>query len=315
MGNFPAVPGQDQTALEQASERFGVERQYWDIFGKLHQASDSVQSAILTSLGVDTTTEEALRKAVDDRQWSEWLRPIPPTVVLSQSHPNLLISIPGSLATAILDLAIEYEDGSRKEMRISLSDLSPVEHQRIHQQEFFRKKVSLGDGLPIGYHRISVSVAGELDAAARLIVCPAQAYQPGWLKDGKGAGIAVSLYGVRSGRNWGCGDATDLRGLIDWTSTLGAGFVALNPLHAIPNRQPYNTSPYLPTSIFFRNHIYLDLETIEDFARSTWAQRLFKSSTIQREIGALRASQYVEYERIELSETQVSQGTFPELSC
>ncbi len=45
----------------------------------------------------------------------------------------------------------------------------------------------------------------------------------------------------------------------------GASFIALNPLHAIFNRAPYNTSPYLPNSIFYRNPIYLDVEQIEDF--------------------------------------------------
>ena len=46
---------------------------------------------------------------------------------------------------------------------------------------------------------------------------------------------------------------------------LGASFVALNPLHAIHNRRPFNTSPYLPNSIFYQNFLYLDVEGMEDF--------------------------------------------------
>ena len=83
---------------------------------------------------------------------------------------------------------------------------------------------------------------------------------------GRAAGIAVSLYGVRSGRNWGCGDFRDLRSVIDWVAEeLGASFVALNPLHAIHNRRPFNTSPYLPNCIFYQNFLYLDVEGMEDY--------------------------------------------------
>jgi 4-alpha-glucanotransferase len=103
------------------------------------------------------------------------------------------------------------------------------------------------------------------------------------------AGLALTLYGLRSARNWGCGDFTDLRAVIDAFAPAGAGFIALNPLHAIANRQPYNTSPYLPQSAFFRNFIYLDVERVAD-GRIDDATR--------REIEALRATEFVEYERV-----------------
>ena len=56
---------------------------------------------------------------------------------------------------------------------------------------------------------------------------------------------------------------------------LGASFVALNPLHAIHNRRPFNTSPYLPNSVFYQNFIYLDIEGIDDFQNSRRARRLW----------------------------------------
>ena len=70
--------------------------------------------------------------------------------------------------------------------------------------------------------------------------------------------------------------------MIDWVADeLGASFVALNPLHAIHNRRPFNTSPYLPNCIFYQNFLYLDVEGMEDFAalpRSALALRAIAGS-------------------------------------
>ncbi len=136
--------------------------------------------------------------------------------------------------------------------------------------------------------------------STRLIVAPDRAWLPQVLADGgRAAGVAISLYGLRSRRNWGCGDFTDLERIVDWVAEdLGAAFIALNPLHAIHNRQPFNTSPYLPNSVFYRNPIYLDIERLEDFQRSEPAQAMFSAPETQAEIAALRASPLVEYERV-----------------
>src|SRR5204863_7974384 len=72
-------------------------------------------------------------------------------------------------------------------------------------------------------------------------------------------------------------------------ATSGAAFVALNPLHAIPHRQPYSTSPYLPLCSLFRNFLYLDVERVPGF---------LQEDAPQREIVALRKTELVEYELV-----------------
>ena len=91
----------------------------------------------------------------------------------------------------------------------------------------------------------------------------------------------------------------DLRDVIDWVAEeLHASCIALNPLHAIHNRRPFNTSPYLPNCIFYQNFIYLDAEGMEDFGRSRRALVARQSAAVQREIEELRAGEFVEYERV-----------------
>lgn len=296
MASIDSNPDKKLSALEQAAEDFGIEHQYWDIFGKLHHASDDALKAILRSLGVDTGSDESIEKAVEERRWREWSQPLPATLVISQSNPSFPISLPAQ-SSVQGGFAIECEDGSRRQYLLALEECPAIEQNTARGQSFVRKRVSLPAELPLGYHKITLSLGGAT-SAARLIVAPDRAYQPTWLQSGRGAGIAVSLYGVRSNRNWGCGDCTDLERLADWTAEMGASLVALNPLHAIANRQPYNTSPYLPNSIFYRNHIYLDIEKIEDFGASTWAQRLVHSERVQRALAKLRDSRHVEYEGV-----------------
>ncbi len=113
---------------------------------------------------------------------------------------------------------------------------------------------------------------------------------------GKHAGLGITLYGLRSRRNWGCGDFRDLADLIDWAViTLHVDFIALNPLHAIHNRRPYNTSPYLPNSIFYRNFLYLDVEGVRGFER---IRQKFETPETLAEMATLRDAPTVDYERV-----------------
>ena len=99
----------------------------------------------------------------------------------------------------------------------------------------------------------------------RLIVTPDRAVLPA---PGKHAGLGITLYGLRSQTQLGMRRFPRSRDLIDWAAaTLHVDFIALNPLHAIHNRRPYNTSPYLPNSIFYRNFLYLDVEGVRGYDR------------------------------------------------
>jgi 4-alpha-glucanotransferase len=77
--------------------------------------------------------------------------------------------------------------------------------------------------------------------------------------------LAVQLYGIRSRRNWGHGDFSDLLALIEWAGRLGAAGIGLNPLHALFDDRPGEPSPYSPNSRLFLNPLYIDVEAVEDF--------------------------------------------------
>ncbi len=296
--------GSFDEALARAAEAWGVEAEYWDIWGKHHVPSPETRQAVLRSFGVACDTREDLDRALEARLWEEWSRLAPATIVAGAGPPvEIALSIPEELAGGELRVEIRWEDGANESVRLPVAALPSVVRAELRGRRFARRTLALPFAPRLGYHELHIAVRAsgcEETSMTSLILGPEQAWlSPRIEQGGRAAGLAVSLYGLRSERNWGCGDFTDLERLAGWCAgTAGVGFIALNPLHAIANRQPFNTSPYLPVSIFYRNPLYIDVERVNGFESSRWARRMLASPEVQAEIRALRESEFVEYERV-----------------
>ncbi len=83
--------------------------------------------------------------------------------------------------------------------------------------------------------------------------------------DGRFWGIALQLYQVRSGRNWGIGDFADLEVLVGLAAEAGADFLGLNPLHAMFLSDPSRCSPFSPSNRRFLNPLYIAVDRLEGF--------------------------------------------------
>ncbi len=287
-------------ALARAADESGIDREYWDILGKRHEATDAVRQRILTALGWDASTLASIeqqRVRFFERAASSVL---PATLVISSSERLVPVSLPaffkGSLCFEIL-----LETGEALAGSLEISELPIYRETVLGEKQWFTYGLTLPAETPLGYHTLKISLNQKLTAKSHLIVCPDRAYLPENLESGSRiAGFNISLYGLRSDRNWGCGDFTDLQSLIDWASAeLGVSFIGLNPLHALHNRAPYNISPYLPLSIFYRNLIYIDIEGVPECKFSRWAQALLHSPSVQERIRKLRDSEFVQYQEVD----------------
>jgi 4-alpha-glucanotransferase len=286
--------------LDRAASWFGIGAGFWDIFGHYHTTSVEAKQSILRALGVAADSSADLEQALAALARNQWERLLPPVVVAPETAPaELPLHVAAERLGARARFVVRREDGENSEFELNLWELPQVASVEMDGRTWVRVQVTLPMQLPLGYHEVTVSVGGSR-ASTRCIVTPERAYMDPHLgRGGRAAGIAVSLYGVRSERNWGVGDFHDLRRVIDWAAEeLGASFVALNPLHAIHNRRPFNTSPYLPNSIFYQNFLYLDVEGMEDFRRCRRALALRDTAEVAREIEELRTTPYVEYERV-----------------
>jgi len=121
--------------------------------------------------------------------------------------------------------------------------------------------------------------AGDLDQARQ----PEPAFQG----DGRRVWVlAVQLYGVRSRRNLGHGDFSDLAVLLDLVADLGGAGIGLNPLHAL--FYGGSGSPYSPSSRLFLNPLYIDVGAVDEF-------RDQDAAVYSAEIERLRAADLVDY--------------------
>ena len=266
-------------ALRQAAVLWGIEAEYWDIWGKHHVVDGDVIVSILTTLGVACGSVEELTSAIEARVVGSWASLAPATVVAFEDE----VRVPLGLAAGLVEGELTLEDGTVERFSIEVSGLPVEETAEMGGVRYEKRRLELKAGL--GYHTLKLT-AGEMSRTVNVVVCPRRAYLP--LEEKKLAGVGLSLYGLRSKTNWGCGDFSNLEQAVEWAAGEGLGFVALNPLHAIPNRQPYNTSPYLPTSILYRNILYLDVTAVAD-----WRGRREPSGA-----AALRGSEFVEYEKV-----------------
>lgn len=289
--------------LQRAARRYGIRTSYRDIWGRLQEPPRDTLRALLKALGASETEEPPARSRADDPG-----RPLlDPWIVVSQDEAS------NGLPLRLRGLAMNRGRPGLIRAWVQV---------REERGEIFYEGEVTGEGvarirvpvprlLPLGYHRLTVSLegpGGTQEGEARLVCCPARCYGPRrGEKGGRVWGVGLGLQCLVSGRNWGGGDLRDLEELASWLSReLDAGFVGLLPIHHVANRLPYNVSPYFPSSRLYRNLLILDLESIPEFPHCVEAQRLASAETL----ASLRDTPLVDVPAVARLKTQVLRALF-----
>jgi (1->4)-alpha-D-glucan 1-alpha-D-glucosylmutase len=140
---------------------------------------------------------------------------------------------------------------------------------------------------------------------------PARCHMPAAMEQGKRLwGLTVQLYSLRSQRNWGIGDFTDLLKLVELTAAAGGDVVGLNPLHALFPDNPAHISPYSPSHRGFLNVLYIDVEAVPEFAACQAARRRVAGAGFQVRLQALRDSEFVDYAGVARAKFEILRELF-----
>ncbi|MGD9765812.1 MAG: malto-oligosyltrehalose synthase [Candidatus Binatia bacterium] len=295
------MPGAEQSPAGDLLHRLAtvhrISTRWEDVFGREHVVPEASLRALLASMGVPAGTEAELRAGLKEAHRAVWARVLPPVAVARAAAlpASCALRVPAALAEDGLELVIEREGGGRETATVVPAQLERLEIASVEGTPYTAYRLPLPEA-PLGYHRILLLRGGETFARSTFIVVPDRCYEPEAVRgSGRVWGLAVQLYALRSARNWGIGDFTDLHAALEQAAQAGADVVTLNPLHALFLRDPERASPYSPSSRLFLNALYLDPERIADFGECEAARATVGSPEFQARLRELRAAPLVDY--------------------
>jgi hypothetical protein len=311
--------------ISELSELCGILLEYWDIFGKKHVISVETQMAILKAMKLKIDSVGDIVKEINEQKNKLWKRFIEPVYVISVNDQPVTIPVyipikEDEEAKLIISWSIEDENGQKAEFILAGDSITISGIQWIDGIRFIKINLSNVVCRVIGYYVIHVECKHPenifpggvtlLQKTSKVIVTPDNCYLPPELQKGRTWGLSINLYSIRSARNWGTGDLTDLKNIIRWVADLKGGFIGINPLHTIPNTKPFGISPYSPVSRLYKNFIYLDVENIPDVAESEDTKTIMISENFNKELAELREGNLVDYERVTLLKERMLKNAF-----
>lgn len=301
----------DAAVLDRLRECFGIAREYYDIAGRRHVLGDAELISLLAEFGVDARTRAGMEQALHEIELARWREAMPPVVVVAADNAawTLRVRIAADDIEQ-LDWALLLEDGTRASGSVRVESLAETGCAEFERQTYREVELQFDFALPPGYHTLGIE---ELAGETLIVAAPERCYFPSGQdsparedpEDFRVWGPAVQLYGVRSARNWGIGDFTDLEHLAAWWGARGADIVGLNPLHALFAHNPLHVSPYSPSSRLGLNVLYLDVEAVEDFRECAAARERVAADEFQARLARLRETEFVDYAGVAAAKREI----------
>ncbi len=282
----------------------GIASDYTDIWGKRHDVADATLVALLAEFGVHAATPEAVEAALRAHESDRWRAILPPVIVVREGDAPwpLRLNLPAALDAAPLAWQLVEENGAHHAGQFAPGELPSPERS----EAFVARTLALPIAVGPGYHRVAIRHADAAVAESLLVVAPPACFRPVAVQgEGRVWGAVAQVYALRSERNWGIGDFTDLRTVLEQWAHRGAAVVGVNPLHALFPHNPAHASPYSPSSRLFVNVLYIDVEAVEDFRECEAAVNEVFSAPFQARVQKLREVPLVDYPAVAESKLAV----------
>ncbi len=265
--------------LQKLAEKAGIAVSFSDA-GLQHRNYEVDEKTIrffLKALGYPADTDSQIKTSserLEKRRWQTVLQPI-----YTCRQNNVIIDI---VAEDLSNINLRVRNASGCDYELG------YEYQRnaVNFGRLYKEDLKITTSLDIGYYDLTATVGGK-DFKTLLAVAPDKCYNA-LPPEKKLWGFALQLYSVKSKRNWGIGDFTDLKNFIRLCQKSGADVIGVNPLNVLSHDYPEEASPYASTSRQYLNPIYIDIEAVPEFNPADAAQ--FKDR-----LDELRASPLINY--------------------
>src|SRR6266481_5700171 len=284
------------TVIERLARLRGIGDAYHDYRGELRHFSLETKIGLLRAMGCKVDDPAALALELSQLELVRWRKFLPAVAAARGGRIGIDINVTAREFGSTLVWSVRFEDGSRRDGAISTADCPEIWRGEVEGSWVTRRRFELPVDLPSGYHELEAKVAGGTADRCLLIISPPRCYEPASIIAGRRLwGIAVQLYTLRSRENWGIGDFNDLRALIRWVAAHGAGFIGLNPLHALAPADPERSSPYSASSRHFLNVLYIALPLVPEFQDCAAVRERMADPEIAQRLCELRGCELVDY--------------------
>jgi 4-alpha-glucanotransferase len=284
------------TVIERLARLRGIGDAYHDYRGELRHFSLETKKSLLRAMGCKVDDPAALALELSQLEVARWRKLLPQVAAARGPRIGIDINVTAREFGSALVWSVSFEDGARRGGTASTADCPEIWRGEVEGSWITRRRFELPIDLPTGYHEMEAKIAGGTADRCLLIIAPPRCYEPASIIAGRRLwGIAVQLYTLRSRDNWGIGDFNDLRSLIRWVAPHGAGFIGLNPLHALAPADPDRSSPYSASSRHFLNVLYIAVPLVPEFQDCAAARERMAEPAIVRRLSELRGLDLVDY--------------------
>ncbi|WP_027670647.1 4-alpha-glucanotransferase [Rheinheimera baltica] len=298
----------DATLLAELIAFCGIETEFNDAWGQPTRVSEQHQLALLSAQGFDIDDDDTARLQLLSRQLDFWQQPLQPVSVQRMDEQlQLLLNVTLEQANETWTFLLTSEDGVEYPFTLIPVDGELVQVTVLDEVEYHQYQHPLPLSLAPGYHKLQ---RNNDTMQQSLIITPGHCFEPEMFKHKQQWGISLQLYGLRSERNWGIGDFTDLGNTVRYLADMGADFVGLNPIHALYPAMPESASPYSPSSRRWLNIAYIDVSAMPGFAQCSRTQSLVTAPTFEAQLSAQRDKDFVDYSGVMQLKLPVMKSAF-----
>jgi 4-alpha-glucanotransferase len=289
----------------------GIGDAYHTYKGELKHFTLATKRAILNAMHCVLDDAGALERQIEESEAAHPVGLLSDVAVLRNGARAVRINTPAIERDARLTWRVALEGGGERAGDVHAWSLPERGAWQKEGRWYMLRDLPLPEDLPPGYHTLQVELEYAGTESCPLIVAPDRCYEPPELQGGgKRWGVAVQLYALRSERNWGVGDFTDLVEVLRLSAGAGAGFVGISPIHALFPSDPTLYSPYSASSRHALNVMFIDVTAVPEVRESARARALMETATFKAALARVRAATHIDYPAVARLKMPVLEAAF-----
>lgn len=277
------------------ADKLGIARQFSDggISKKSYEVSEDVIKFFCAQYGYNVKTQEDIAASLQRAELLSWKKTLENIIILRCNDLKFSAILDRKQLDKPINIQIfprDVADINAKAQDVAFVMNVSDESRTTGSRERVKVWFNLQDKPVYGYYDM-VLECGEEKYLTILAIAPEKCYTTPEIESAKLWGCSLQLYSLRSDRNWGVGDFTDLADFATLCAQNGADVIGLNPLNVLFHDCPENASPYSSISRLFLNPIYIDVEKVPGF-------QAVKNDLLFQEIDDARQGDLIDYTKV-----------------